>query len=841
MTTQITANTHFLNALDAACQQACEAIAPTWPLDRSIAVNPHWKRVQLPVRTVAARMGVLGNMQVFPPRSYVAQAWAEGRIAADDLALAIGQIAQAQAVGMTQASCVAALSATPAVAALPLLIDLMDDDSQHQHRLSWRQAILHQISQTCASYFDEQQAEWRPERGQSLYDYWRNTLVHDHGIGTLMGLPDLGSALCALPPSRQEAERWVMQRVDLPESQWANYLEALLLAVNGWASWCAYLNWYTHGPSQTTDHLRDLLAIRLAWGAVLLNCTDDSVAEKSLDALRTQWNAAPARLQEAQADLLADEVWQLALEIGQQRHVAHELTQSKTLANPPSTPALVQAAFCIDVRSEPLRRAAEALSPTVQTMGFAGFFGLPMAYRPIGSALSRPQLPGLLPSAFEVSETFRAPGAAAANGAPTSDAQVVASRQDALARSEQWRTATRWPGAALSFVETAGWGYLGKMAQWLRPSTQARSRNDLLGLSPKYRAMCRPSLPAMPLADKVSLASRVLHAMGLERDIAPLVLLVGHGSQTTNNAHAAGLDCGACCGQTGEVNARVLAGLLNEPEVRRGLAALGVPVPEATCFVGALHNTTTDEIEGFDLDLLPPIAGDHWTSAMQVFAKAGEQVRRERAAPLGLDPLLASDKLLTQFRRRANDGASTRPELGLAGNSTFIIAPRSRTAHANLNGRSFLHDYDAEKDTDGSVLELLMTAPMLVTHWINWQYHASTCDPVRLGSGNKVLHNVVGGHIGVFEGNGGDLRIGLSRQSLSVGNRLFHEPLRLTVIIDAPADAIASVIEKHSIVQQLVDNHWLHLWRFEGAALQRYAEGVWLPVELEPANCAARN
>ena len=55
---------------------------------------------------------------------------------------------------------------------------------------------------------------------------------------------------------------------------------------------------------------------------------------------------------------------------------------------------------------------------------------------------------------------------------------------------------------------------------------------------------------------------------------------------------------------------------------------------------------------------------------------------------------------------------------------------------------------------------------MLVMHWINWQYHASTCDPVRLGSGNKVLHNVVGGDLGVFEGNGGDLRIGLSRQSL---------------------------------------------------------------------------
>ena len=105
-------------------------------------------------------------------------------------------------------------------------------------------------------------------------------------------------------------------------------------------------------------------------------------------------------------------------------------------------------------------------------------------------------------------------------------------------------------------------------------------------------------------ATQVDLAARVLHALGLERDFAPLVLLVGHGSQSANNAHAAALDCGACCGQTGEVNARSLAQLLNEPEVRQGLRARGIEVPATTVFVAALHNTTTDEIEGFDLDLL---------------------------------------------------------------------------------------------------------------------------------------------------------------------------------------------------------------------------------------------
>ncbi|MBC7940252.1 MAG: DUF2309 family protein, partial [Chitinophagaceae bacterium] len=163
-----------------------------------------------------------------------------------------------------------------------------------------------------------------------------------------------------------------------------------------------------------------------------------------------------------------------------------------------------------------------------------------------------------------------------------------------------------------------------------------------------------------------------------------------------------------------------------------------------------------------------------------------------------------------------------------AGNAAFVIAPRARSLGAVLEGRAFLHDYDAANDADGSVLELLMTAPMLVTHWINWQYHASTCDPQRLGSGNKLLHNVVGGRIGVFEGNGGDLRVGLARQSLHDGEHWRHEPLRLTVVIDASAEAIECVIANHAVVRQLLDNDWLHLWRFTAdGCFMRYARGRW--------------
>ena len=821
-----------LNAqIEAACQQACQTIAPAWPLDRAIAVNPHWSRIGMPVRRVAARMAVLGGIHVFPPREGHQQAWESGRISRVDLELALAQVAAAGAAGLTAEQCTQALRNSPSLQQLPLLSDLLDNDPTRHTRLSWRQAITHQVSQTCAAYFDEHQADWQPERTEGLYAFWRDTLTHDHGIGLLMGVPHLGRTLDALPATRQDAERWVMKRLGLPQAVWADYLEAVLLTVNGWASWCAYLGWQARQEGRDDPHLRDLLAIRLAWGVILLECKDRDASTQAFTALQQAWRQAPAVLQDAEQALLIDEVWQVALEMGYQRKLVQRLLTVGGEAAAPQA-AEVQAAFCIDVRSEPMRRALEAVWPAVQTVGFAGFFGLPVAYTPLATQARRPQLPGLLAPAMEVSDRVTASGSADSESSAALKDAAGRSRRDRFALSDQWHAASRWPGAAFSFVEAVGFGYFGKLGQWLLPSRESRARDDLAGLPARYRPICRPQLVGLDLEARVSLAARVLHAMGLEKNLAPLVLLVGHGSQSANNAHAAALDCGACCGQTGEVNARSLAQLLNEPAVRQGLITQGVAIPEATWFVAALHNTTTDEIEGFDLDLLPPPALTRWDRMQTIFAQACDQVRRERAPMLGLSPRTPHSELLDQLRRRANDGAQTRPEWGLAGNAAFLIAPRHRSQGAVLDGRSFLHDYDASQDADGSVLELLMTAPMLVTHWINWQYHASTCDPLRLGSGNKVLHNVVGGTIGVFEGNGGDLRIGLSQQSLHDGEHWVHEPLRLTVVIDAPQQAIEAVIGKHAVLQQLLDNGWLHLWRFDPAGMLRYERGEWRPVQL---------
>lgn len=819
-----------MEAIELACHQACESIAPAWPLDRAIAVNPHWSRIGLPVRRVAARMAVLGNIQVFPPRERQLQAFKEGRITRVDLEEALRQLPEAGGYGICADHCVRLLKAVNRPQPLPLLIDILDDDPLRHARLSWRQAITHQVSQTCAAYFDQHLSDWRPEPTRGLYTFWRETLQHDHGIGLLMGLPELGRAVSALPENMRDAEQWVIQRLGLPQEVWADYLESVLLTVNGWASWCAYLGWQAKLEGRSDPHLRELLAIRLAWGALLLECKEDLSAVQAFDSLQWAWAKAPAVLEEAEEALLIDEVWQLALEVGYQRELAAKLTVPSGQTRLSSQNIEVQAAFCIDVRSEPLRRNLEKLWPGIQTMGFAGFFGLPVAYTPLATNARRPQLPGLLAPAMEVRDRVVPTGAFRSEEDSALRDAAIRSRKNRLALKSTWLSATRWPGAAFSFVEAAGFGYLGKLGSWLWPGRQSRSRDDLEGLSHSYRAICRPQLVELDLESRVQLAARVLHAMGLQQNFAPLVLLVGHGSQSANNAHAAALDCGACCGQTGEVNARSLAQLLNTEMVRAGLREKGVHIPDTTRFVAALHNTTTDEIEGFDLDLLTPEARARWSRLQEVFAQAGDQVRRERAVSMRLDPQEASERLLAQFKRRANDGAQTRPEWGLVGNASFLIAPRSRSCGVMLGGRSFLHDYAADQDPDGSILELLMTAPMLVTHWINWQYHASTCDPLHMGSGNKVLHNVVGGNLGVFEGNGGDLRIGLSKQSLHDGTFWVHEPLRLTVVIDAPRESIEAIISKHAVVRQLLENGWLHLWRFKEIGLERYGQGDWSSV-----------
>jgi uncharacterized protein YbcC (UPF0753/DUF2309 family) len=247
----------------------------------------------------------------------------------------------------------------------------------------------------------------------------------------------------------------------------------------------------------------------------------------------------------------------------------------------------------------------------------------------------------------------------------------------------------------------------------------------------------------------------------------------------------------------------------------------GITVPEETRFVPALHDTTTDDIRCFGAVPASFKPVDSWLSA------ASERAREERAGKLGI----SAEQSTPAIRKRSRDWSQVRPEWGLANNACFIVAPRERTRHLNLEGRSFLHDYLWEADAEKGypVLELIITAPMIVTHWINMQYNASVTDNLHYGSGNKVLHNVVGGNLGVFEGNSGDLRIGLPLQSLHDGKQWMHQPLRLSVYLAAPREAIKSIVDKHEMVRELIDNDWLYLFQLDEESNQvvRLYRGEW--------------
>ncbi|MEI7957193.1 MAG: putative inorganic carbon transporter subunit DabA [Verrucomicrobiota bacterium] len=459
----------------------------------------------------------------------------------------------------------------------------------------------------------------------------------------------------------------------------------------------------------------------------------------------------------------------------------------------PTTRPVAQAVFCIDVRSEVLRRHLEASLPGSQTIGFAGFFGFPVAHKPAGEDHSAARCPVLLVPAVESNEP-----------------EDPAARMK-LARKAAWKAFQNSATSCFSFVESAGLGFAAVLGRFRRHSGDC----------------CHPPAPHLtqvPLETRAAMAEAALRNMSLTKNFARLVLICGHGSHSANNPYASALDCGACGGHAGDVNARLAATTLNDPDVRKMLAGNGIRIPDDTLFIAGLHDTLSDDVVLFDLT---DVEDDHAAevAALQAaLASAGAATRQERAASLGLGAL-RPNQLDSAVRTRGQDISQVRPEWGLANNAALVAAPRSRSAALKLDGRVFLHDYDAAADPELKVLTLILCAPVVVASWINLQYYASRIDPLRYGSGDKALHHVVGG-IGVMEGNCGDLKTGLPIQSIHDGQKFLHEPRRLTVVIDAACASIDQVLAQQESVRQLIDNGWIHLVALEGVnAFRRNSDG----------------
>lgn len=795
--------------LTAAIALACDRMAPSWPLDRLIAVNPLWGFIDLPIERAAAELAALSGASLLMPRAWYRAQLDAGRFDARHIARAISISGSARAVEQVLAT-VARDEVAPG--SWRLMTDTADALRDLGHEMSWREYVTRHVSQTCAACFDEGQARWMPDRSAGLYPLWRELASTDRGPRLLMGLRGFPQAATALPSAPLALIGEAMAALSVPRDAWGRYLTALLLSVNGWASACAFRRWEARLAGSDDDQLVHLLAVRLAWELLLFRLGDPATLPGAWRSARAEWDSCASSAEHDRGD---DWLLQRALEIAYQDGVVRA-TRVPARAAMRAAPS-AQAVFCIDVRSEVFRRALEGVAPDVRTLGFAGFFGLPVAYEPLAGP-PRPQLPGLLHASLVVSDEGAGRAAAASSAART------------LGVAAAWTSLGSTAASTFSFVEAAGLGWVSAL---VRDSLGLGARRgDPLRATAASSPALRPELVrradggALELAERVALAAGILRAMSLTGGFAPVLALIGHGASCENNPLAAGLHCGACGGQTGEVNGRALASLLGNPAVRAGLAAEGIDLAD-TQVVAGLHDTTVDEVTLYDLHRVPPSHAALITELGRQLAAAGAVARRERAEALGLSSIPEAD-LERAVRIRARDWAELRPEWGLAGNAAFIVAPRERTRHLDLGGRAFLHEYQWEQDPQGRVLELILTAPMIVAHWINLQYYASTVDPLRYGCGNKVLHNVVGGRLGVMEGAGGDLRIGLAHQSVHDGRRWMHEPLRLSVFVEAPAAGIDAIIARHAQVRDLVHHEWIFLHRIDpssGAGWQRRRDG----------------
>jgi uncharacterized protein YbcC (UPF0753/DUF2309 family) len=311
------------------------------------------------------------------------------------------------------------------------------------------------------------------------------------------------------------------------------------------------------------------------------------------------------------------------------------------------------------------------------------------------------------------------------------------------------------------------------------------------------------------LDEQVNYVHTALTMIGLTKTFSRFVLIVGHTGQTENNPYESALDCGACGGASGLVNARVLAQMANKTEVRERLRGMGINIPDDTWFLPALHITTTDAIELFDLDLLPPrhlVYLDRLRNGLLAASKlaAAERMPKLLSEAQAIEPAQA----WRLAHRQAVDWAQVRPEWGLSKNLYGIVGRRSLSEHADLEGRPFLLSYDWRCDPKGRLLENLLAAPVVVGQWINLEHFFSTVDNARMGSGSKAYHNVAG-RFGVMTGNLSDLRTGLPMQTVMREGQPYHEPMRMIALIEAPLDFAGRALQSVVKVKNLVLGGWI--------------------------------
>jgi uncharacterized protein YbcC (UPF0753/DUF2309 family) len=503
-------------------------------------------------------------------------------------------------------------------------------------------------------------------------------------------------------------------------------------------------------------------------------------------------------------------VWQEAYEAHYADQVLGALSARRSHGRPSSPQPVASASqdvltsaqclFCIDDREEGFRRHLEERHGDVATYGVAGFFGVAIRYRGHGEVETSALCPLGVTPAHDIVE---APAALA-------DELVERHRRGEaiLAHAEaHWRSILgHGPAAFAGTIVVGALAWTRLIAQTLAPGLYTRLvRGTRSWWAPPPRTKLT-NTEVFSVGEKADRVAATLENVGLVRGFAPIVMLVGHGSSSLNNPHRSAYDCGACGGRHGGPNARLFASFANDRDVRSALRERGIDIPDTTVFVGAEHDTASEDVAIYDADTLAPA---HREAVRQLRAKlddarlgsAHERCRRLASAPRDPTPARA----LEHVRTRTVDPSQPRPELGHVTNAAAIVGRRALTQGVFLDRRAFLVSYDPDDDGEGRILERILLAVGPVGSGINLEYYFSRVDPVRLGAGTKLPHNVVG-LFGVMDGQRSDLRTGLPRQMIEI-----HEPMRLLLVIETPIARMRSILERQPVLAGLIGNAWVRV------------------------------
>jgi uncharacterized protein len=797
--------------LGADLANAGASLAPYWPLTSFVAVNPlsglEGRHFDEATRTARVWFSARTHLSLAEFRAE----YRRGAITDTDLDAAIRRIVPTAADGPPlPLSC----SVRPVdVVRWDLLHGPVDDAAVLGDRT--HDTLDDIVARWCAAFVDDAHVPWAmPDRNLGFYRSWRAVAGGDRRLAKLIGR-DGRRRLDDLPDDPLEMLDLALTAQGVGDGERVDALRALLLRTPGWASfarWCD--DWAPADRSGVRLRALDLAAVRAALDLVAAEHLDlvptpvrpvgpgvDQRVTAATDAFTVGSPtagelAAVAAVLELVGEDMRRTIWLSAHEWSFRDRLLARLDTPSSVGEGDRRPD-AQLVFCIDVRSEGFRRHLESLG-AYQTFGFAGFFGVPVRWRPLGADTGQARCPVLVTPRHEIVEV-----------AVDDDRWFLSTCSATAGLHDAFYAAKRGIASPFALAESTGW-FAGPLAA-ARTLTPGRAS---LGADRSTRWWRRPrTMPVveaesapdsgvgLSLDERTLFAEAIVTTIGMA-DFAPVVVLCGHGSETVNNPHASSLDCGACGGAPGGASARIAAAILNDTAVRAGLVERGIEIPDDTWFVAAQHDTTADTVTVFDRDAMPAATQTFVDALQRDLATAGERNARDRAERLPGNP--------ERVRDRGHDWAEVRPEWGLAGNAAFVIGPRSITAEHDLAGRCFLHSYVAERDPDGVALETIMTAPLVVAQWISAQYYFSTVAPDVFGAGDKMLHNPVGG-VGVVVGESGDLAVGLPMQSVMLGDQRAHDPLRLMAVVQAPLDRIESIIRRNPGLRDLVDGEWIHV------------------------------